>query len=214
MPNPPDKDLMFCLPVFAPDPGHEDKSAHDASVRARYYAVVSEEWRGVVTSQTALDKKLGQYPNARTFSAPTWRLVMDLWNTDCERNHDHKPTHDLGPRTSASTARAYTQSPRGASPSKSRRRVAPPTATSANTDEIAAKFAAWSQRQDAENVEASLPPMFYGVSGHNRVFANWDRAMAALKDSPGADLVYAYNEDQVRAFVREEAARMIKEANT
>ncbi|KAJ7240999.1 hypothetical protein B0H12DRAFT_1237123 [Mycena haematopus] len=229
MPKPaPDKVLNFCLPVFAPDAGHENKLTHDASAHARYYAVVSEEWSGVVTSQTTLHEKLKRCPKARTFSAASWRVLMDLWNDDCERNHHHNPSQtvarEMSPMASASTAQAYTQGPRGPSPTKGWR-VAPPHITStpgssrafptsnnpmANTDEIAARFEAWAQRQDTERT----PALFYGVSGHNRVFGDWGRAMAVFRKSPGADLIFAYNEDQVQAFVREEAERMIMEAET
>ncbi|KAJ7797374.1 hypothetical protein B0H14DRAFT_3493785 [Mycena olivaceomarginata] len=48
-------------------------------------------WAGVVTSSTALARQLDKYPDARMFSASTWKALMILWNQDCRLNHEHKP---------------------------------------------------------------------------------------------------------------------------
>jgi rubredoxin len=39
--------VLLCTPVYAPDPGHEDQDTHTGG----YFAVVHDEWKGVVTSQ-------------------------------------------------------------------------------------------------------------------------------------------------------------------
>ena len=44
-------DISFCLPHYKPEPGHENKNVHDASRRARYYAIVSGKEGVVVTSE-------------------------------------------------------------------------------------------------------------------------------------------------------------------
>ncbi|KAJ7270011.1 hypothetical protein B0H12DRAFT_1067443 [Mycena haematopus] len=233
-----DNFLHFCLPLYHPDPGHEDKAAHDASPRAFYYGIASQEgWGGVVSSSDALSRQLKKYPDARTFSASTWRGIMDLWNKDCERYHSHtaKELSDTELRSSASTARVPAERPRSISPTKGRshgttsptkfglrRKDTPATPGSSalppfpnpvrdragyNTADVAAQFESWAKERDSEQDEQ---PLLYGVSGHNRVFQDWDRAMKVLRDTPGADMVFAYDEASIREFVRGEAARMLK----
>ncbi|KAJ6505358.1 hypothetical protein C8R45DRAFT_923650 [Mycena sanguinolenta] len=267
--------LYFCLPHYKPDPGHEDKSVHDKSARARYYAIVAETWGGVVTSPEAVTRELARYPGARTFSAATWRDIMDWWNDDCQRNHDHESSTpesspDSSPQSSVSTALTPAEVPRSVSPLKltSRRVPSPtkgvmsssvprsaspskpkshrtPSPTKAiarlpppapliegalgspctmvpvspfpngarnrcmqqnNTEYVASKFQSWMEADGGER----KPLLFYGVSGHNRVFQDWDRAMAAMKSTPGADLIFAHDEAAVQEFVRVEAAQMLR----
>jgi hypothetical protein len=52
--------------------------------------------------------------------------------------------------------------------------------------------------------------LLYAVSGVNRIFQDRGRALVALKAQPGADLVFAYDEDTLWAFVDAEAERMRK----
>ncbi|KAJ7902389.1 hypothetical protein B0H13DRAFT_1882515 [Mycena leptocephala] len=265
------KTLNFCLPIYAPDPGHEDKSVHDASPWAFFYVIVSKEWGGVVTSRETLDRKLDQYPDARTFAASTWKAIIDLWNEDCECNHGHKS--DTPESSPAASACACTKGDRAPSPTKIKacrtpsptkgRSTSPPQAPSAaggsglppvanplqtghagragirfphpifhkaahnrdcqaevraareleDTAAIAAKFEAWSLARGIKEHEGSKSVLLYGVSGHNRVFQDWDRAMAALKETPGAELVFAHDEEAVHEFVRVETARMLKKFN-
>ncbi|KAF8145173.1 hypothetical protein K438DRAFT_1992112 [Mycena galopus ATCC 62051] len=81
--------IYFCLPCYKPDPGHENKDVHDASPRARYYAIVSGTEGVVVTSEDAMAREVKRDPNARQFSATTWTGIMELWNEDCELMHAH-----------------------------------------------------------------------------------------------------------------------------
>ncbi|KAJ7747906.1 hypothetical protein DFH07DRAFT_962326 [Mycena maculata] len=46
-------------------------------------------------------------------------------------------------------------------------------------------------------------PVMYAVSGKNRVFQDRGRAMAAFKGTPGADLVFTRNEDELFRFLAE-----------
>ncbi|KAJ6521650.1 hypothetical protein DFH09DRAFT_1331067 [Mycena vulgaris] len=48
--------------------------------------------------------------------------------------------------------------------------------------------------------------VMYAVSGHNRVFRDRDRAVALLKRTPGADLVFTRDEDEVFEFLAEDIA--------
>ncbi|KAJ6549027.1 hypothetical protein DFH09DRAFT_1320329 [Mycena vulgaris] len=46
--------------------------------------------------------------------------------------------------------------------------------------------------------------VMYAVSGHNRVFQDRGRALAVLQRSPGAELVFTRNEDEVFKFLAED----------
>lgn len=163
----------------------------------------------------ALACQLDEYPDARTFSASTWQALMVLWNQDCERNHEHKPW-EFGDPASFSTTRARSTSPEkstAAPPSTTRNfprnfPVSPVKAVRFDTDAVASRFESWFEGRKRQ------PPgedqLFYGVSGHNRVFQSWERAMVVLRETPGADLIFAHDEAGIHAFVREEAARMSK----
>ncbi|KAJ7799058.1 hypothetical protein B0H14DRAFT_3492001 [Mycena olivaceomarginata] len=211
-----EKSRYVCQPAYDPDPGHETRNVHDASPDGMYYAVVSQHWSGVVTSSKALARQLDKYADARTFSASTWKALMILWNQDCELNHEHKPW-ELGDPASFTTRK------RLASPVKSAAR-----AVRFDTDAVASKFDSWFERRQAP-APASISTMrsrpgspvksageedrlFYGVSGHNRIFQSWERAMVVLTETPGADLVFAHDEAGIYAFVRAEAARMLRDS--
>ncbi|KAJ7726038.1 hypothetical protein DFH07DRAFT_782845 [Mycena maculata] len=58
---------------------------------------------------------------------------------------------------------------------------------------------------DREGVEQGWgeAPVMYAVSGRNRVFRDRERAMAALKESPGAELVFTRNEVELFQFLED-----------
>ncbi|KAJ6512714.1 hypothetical protein C8R45DRAFT_920519 [Mycena sanguinolenta] len=76
------------------------------------------------------------------------------------------------------------------------------------TEYVVSQFESWFEANKHE------PPLLYGVSGHNRVFQDWDHAWATMKRTPGADLIFAHDEATVQEFVRTEAARMLEESKT
>ncbi|KAJ7829964.1 hypothetical protein B0H14DRAFT_2593600 [Mycena olivaceomarginata] len=53
-------------------------------------------------------------------------------------------------------------------------------------------------------------PVLYAVSGRNRVFQDRNRAMAVLQGTPGADLLFTRNEDELFEFLAEEVAGKMK----
>ncbi|KAJ7738681.1 hypothetical protein DFH07DRAFT_966016 [Mycena maculata] len=61
-----------------------------------------------------------------------------------------------------------------------------------------------------EPCDTSGGPVMYAVSGTNRVFQNRDRVMAALRGTPGADLIITNDEDEVFGFIAEEVGRKLK----
>ncbi|KAJ6456045.1 hypothetical protein C8R45DRAFT_1111049 [Mycena sanguinolenta] len=228
-----------CIPTYEPDPGHEDRDVHDRAPNAFYYAIVSKHWSGVVSSAETIARELRRDPEARTFTAPTWQAAMNWWKKDCLCHHDHDEDSALessGSSTCSSVSAVFPSSSisaalvqaRSASPMKpaSHRAVSPskpkshgtPSPTKAiakppprapqknSTDYVASKFQSWMGVGSGEH----NPVLFYGVSGHNRIFQDWGRAMAALRTIPDADLIFTYDEAEVREFVRVEAARMLQ----
>ncbi|KAF8179787.1 hypothetical protein K438DRAFT_1977148 [Mycena galopus ATCC 62051] len=81
---PPSPGLLLCEPIYAPDPGHKDRLTHNT-----FFAVVHEDWRGVVTSENTITRMLNAYPKARTFHANTWSRFDELWTEDCKEWHEH-----------------------------------------------------------------------------------------------------------------------------
>ncbi|KAF8144518.1 hypothetical protein K438DRAFT_2029153 [Mycena galopus ATCC 62051] len=75
---------MSCVPIYAPDAGHEDRDQHTGG----FFAVVHGHWKGVVPSKKTRDRMLDTYTGASTFSAPTWSSLEDLWALDCD-THGH-----------------------------------------------------------------------------------------------------------------------------
>jgi hypothetical protein len=168
----------------------------------------------------ALARQLDNYPDARTFSALTWKALMILWNQDCELNHEHKPWESGDPAS-------FTTRKCPASLVKSAAR-----AVRFDTDAVASMFDSWfegRQRQAPAPAPASISTtrsrpgspvksageedrLFYGVSGHNRIFQSWERAMVVLTETPGADLVFAHDEAGIYTFVRAEAAHMLRDS--
>ncbi|KAF7373334.1 hypothetical protein MSAN_00543000 [Mycena sanguinolenta] len=73
------------------------------------------------------------------------------------------------------------------------------------TEYVASKFESWIEAGKSEE----KPRLLYGVSGHNRIFQDWDQAMAALKSIPSAELMFSHDEADVWNFVRAEADRML-----
>ncbi|KAJ7321577.1 hypothetical protein DFH08DRAFT_889157 [Mycena albidolilacea] len=95
-----DYGVLLCTPVYAPDPGHEDQNTHTGG----YFAVVHDEWKGVVTSQESLAHALKRYPGARTFTAYKWSRFHDLWTLDCTEYHNHEPQTPAAPKQRAPTS--------------------------------------------------------------------------------------------------------------
>ncbi|KAF8188434.1 hypothetical protein K438DRAFT_1764197 [Mycena galopus ATCC 62051] len=75
--------LLLCEPIYAPDPGHEDRNNHAGG----FFAVVHEHWK-----EKTLARMLDAYPDSQTFDAPTWSRFQDLWNQDCTEYHYHPDT--------------------------------------------------------------------------------------------------------------------------
>ncbi|KAJ7182985.1 hypothetical protein C8R43DRAFT_1116598 [Mycena crocata] len=74
----------------------------------------------------------------------------------------------------------------------------------------------WREYEHYENRDGprngdGTPELMYGVSGHNRIFRDQDRAIEALKCTPGGEMVF-FGEDnsELRRFIEEEARRMKK----
>jgi rubredoxin len=42
-----DNGVLLCIPIYKPDRGHEDKDTHTGG----FFAVVHDDWKGVVTSE-------------------------------------------------------------------------------------------------------------------------------------------------------------------
>ncbi|KAJ6569309.1 hypothetical protein B0H19DRAFT_1256953 [Mycena capillaripes] len=130
----------LCTPEFAADPGHKDKAKHSASKEGWFYAVVTEDWKGAVTSQEHLDRIKSQDVGVRTFKASTWAQFMELWNVDCAEHHTHTglPLVDISSDSSYSRAASRVPSPtkiqrRTPSPTKMSRRTPSPTKAVAST---------------------------------------------------------------------------------
>ncbi|KAJ6513496.1 hypothetical protein DFH09DRAFT_1099879 [Mycena vulgaris] len=51
-------------------------------------------------------------------------------------------------------------------------------------------------------------PLMYGVSGHNHIFTDRARALEALEKCHGGELFFSDQEEEVIAFIEEEAGRM------
>ncbi|KAF8190032.1 hypothetical protein K438DRAFT_1971512 [Mycena galopus ATCC 62051] len=81
---PPSPGLLLCEPISAPDPGHEDQFSHNA-----FFAIIHEDWMGVVTSDNTIVRMLHVYPKARTFRTTTCSRFEALWNLDCTEYHEH-----------------------------------------------------------------------------------------------------------------------------
>ncbi|KAF8158820.1 hypothetical protein K438DRAFT_1776960 [Mycena galopus ATCC 62051] len=199
--------VFFCLPLCKPEPGHENKEVHDGSPRAHYYVIVSGKEGIVVTTEDAMAREMKPDPNARNFSASTWKEIMDLWIKDYStptrappksvtRGH---PTHSLSkaaakPLTTEEVAakfeNIFTTSPMKTKSHRSDRAKAAtkPLLNSSAVD-------------DAAHEVGSEPLLLYGVTGHNRLFRSKERAMAVLKATPGADLVFAHDEAGVKDFI-------------
>ncbi|KAJ6569173.1 hypothetical protein B0H19DRAFT_1065942 [Mycena capillaripes] len=227
-----DKHLYFCLPIYKPDPGHEDKDAHSASKRGTFYGVVSETWGGVLTSKHSFELKLQDHPGARTFESSTWAGITDLWLKDCEHNHGHAERE----RAKAAKSRRTPSPTKAASGSKVGRAPSPTKATTSGkvgrvapspTKLLVNPFAAHHHHCQASDGEARVTYiasmfeammgakdaadgacLFYGVSGHTRIFQDRKHAWAVFKDTPGAEFFFSDTEDEVWVFVEEEAACM------
>ncbi|KAJ7801378.1 hypothetical protein B0H14DRAFT_2615351 [Mycena olivaceomarginata] len=87
------------LPSINPTPA-TDRWMH----RGPFYAVVSDEWRGVVTSSASLERMKLKHPQARTFKASPWSRFDELWNMDCTEYHNHEGESPMSPSMPESSA--------------------------------------------------------------------------------------------------------------
>ncbi|KAF7367671.1 hypothetical protein MSAN_00830800 [Mycena sanguinolenta] len=76
--------ILLCTLIYAPDPGHEDQEMH-----SEFYAIVHDDWKGIVTSSNTMARMLKVYPGARTFQATSWSEFIKTWNLNCTEYHDH-----------------------------------------------------------------------------------------------------------------------------
>ncbi|KAJ7719763.1 hypothetical protein B0H14DRAFT_2642889 [Mycena olivaceomarginata] len=81
-----DNGTLLCVPIYSPDAGHENRQTHTGG----FFAVIHDNWKGVVTSEASLTRALSRYASARTFSAFTWSRFLDLWTLDCAEYHEHE----------------------------------------------------------------------------------------------------------------------------
>ncbi|KAJ7839847.1 hypothetical protein B0H14DRAFT_3697277 [Mycena olivaceomarginata] len=239
---PPYPGILLCTPIYQPDPGHEDRWKHPGP----FYAVVSEEWRGVVTSITSLERMKLKYPDARTFQASPWSRFDKSWNMDCTEYHNHEGEHPKCPATPESSTPSSPLtvvpsllpplgSPQPTSPDRQRARLQSSHARPRMAaHDVEAAFQAGAQVISTKDgpivvwpefeVAGKLPhtptaehevveeiidahgskPVMYAVSGHNRVFQNRNRAMAVLQRTPGAELLFTRDENQLFEFLAEE----------
>ncbi|KAJ7158162.1 hypothetical protein C8R46DRAFT_1225180 [Mycena filopes] len=130
---PPGPRTLLCIPNYLPDAGHEDRWKH----RGTFFAIVDDEWKGVVTSEKALLRLLTRYPRARTWNAEGWSTFNRLWTMDCAEYHFHPgDPRDVFPTTPSSTPPSSPSSltestARSVSPS-------PPSLSKADLAELAA----------------------------------------------------------------------------
>ncbi|KAJ7304693.1 hypothetical protein DFH08DRAFT_903250 [Mycena albidolilacea] len=90
-----DHGVLLCIPIYSPDAGHEDRDTHTG----RFFAVVHENFKGVVTSEASLTRTLTKYPGARTFNASTWSEFDRRWTLNCTEYHEHQgETHEVRAR--------------------------------------------------------------------------------------------------------------------
>ncbi|KAJ7823992.1 hypothetical protein B0H14DRAFT_2597594 [Mycena olivaceomarginata] len=101
-----DNGTLLCIPIYSPNAGHEDWEAHTGG----FFAVIHDNWKGVVTSQTSLTRALSRYPGARTFSAFTWSRFLDLWTLDCSEYHEHENKTPEGRARAALRVRQHLRS--------------------------------------------------------------------------------------------------------
>ncbi|KAF7341885.1 hypothetical protein MSAN_02044100 [Mycena sanguinolenta] len=76
--------ILLCTPIYAPDPGHEDRE-----IQTEFHAIVHEDWKGVVTSSNTMARMLKVYTGARTFRATSWPELINMWHLDCTEYHNH-----------------------------------------------------------------------------------------------------------------------------
>ncbi|KAJ7797375.1 hypothetical protein B0H14DRAFT_3548179 [Mycena olivaceomarginata] len=69
-----------------------------------------------------------------------------------------------------------------------------------DTATVASKFDSWLVSRERQGSASDEQPLLYGVSGHNRIFQSWERAMVALRATPEADSVFAHDEAGIQAF--------------
>ncbi|KAJ7803420.1 hypothetical protein B0H14DRAFT_2613364 [Mycena olivaceomarginata] len=262
---PPYPGILLCTPIYhQPDPGHEDRWTHPGP----FYAVVSEEWRGVVTSMPR--------PGCGSTGCGTWTAQSTITTKESTRRALRRPSqapplsidanrfYDLA---STLTFIAHNCVPRQGQFS---RRNAPRNAPKMTKDELdflassrpmqgpispqrlnqqfvivpnpqvpigkapackaAARIRAWLRTMsrplsgwearshsptEHEVVEEIIDAhgstaVMYAVSGHNRVFQNRNRAMAVLQRTPGADLLFTRDENQLFECLAEEVAGKMK----
>ncbi|KAJ6586512.1 hypothetical protein DFH09DRAFT_1075434 [Mycena vulgaris] len=322
--SPPPTMMLLCQPIYAPDPGHEDRW----NISGPFYAVISREWKGAVTSKhvsfffcigwpltrrsESLTRILERYPFARTWKAEPWSTFQRLWNLDCTEYHHHEdevPCKSLTladvlclhppphlPSTPPPPYLSITVTPTALDPAASIKGVitaptpmTPKKLTREELNELAnmrPRAGPISPRRlnqqftralGAQAVVSATPPftpsphslhalaaplprpctlptpssisvaslplldtpssaaphtqtpsqghglqvdreeegaveghgaLMYAVSGHNHLFRDRHRALATFQRSPGADLVFSHDEDEVFDFLAEEAWKM------
>ncbi|KAJ6584539.1 hypothetical protein B0H19DRAFT_1058946 [Mycena capillaripes] len=229
---------LLCTPIFSPDPGHKDTQIHSKASKEWFYGVVTKNWKGIVTSKEAVDRLTAKDPTARTFKAPTWGRIHELWHVDCAERHDHeapllpvvvniasdfpfsRPTSRAPLPTKVSR---HTPSPtKPASMSKSKtvgiQFCIPPFHTAndhlpcqlVQFDPLDQDTAAIAARFEAWSINKEQAPLMFAVSGTSRIFRDRYSALAAFLEIPSVELFYTYDEDVVLDFINKEAAQMLK----
>ncbi|KAJ7763243.1 hypothetical protein B0H14DRAFT_3510699 [Mycena olivaceomarginata] len=232
--------VLLCTPVYAPDPGHEDQDTHTGG----YFAVVHDDWKGVVTSQVA-----GARSEALPRRSHLHRVHVVEHNAFLVAENARIETEDKA-RIKRQEELAYLATTKPPlvplSPQCARlqfERVlglgagagAPPFHNVPDLPIVALPppaipvlpgrpkdLAAMDGNSHLKHTRhrdvaatATLPPGYsdfelgpnaprlFAVSGHSRVFRNRDRAVAVLQQTPGAELFWSCNPQEVWQFIAE-----------
>ncbi|KAF8178810.1 hypothetical protein K438DRAFT_1769268 [Mycena galopus ATCC 62051] len=251
---PPSPGLLLCEPIYAPDPGHENRLTHNA-----FFAIIHENWMGVVTSDNTIARMLAAYPKARTFRAT---ISPETWTLPSLHNKGELPTEDARNREAVVKENIQRNLGRTRPPPvpidpSAPTPCLPGIAARLGAAEIAARDAAVDALPSelADGISAmtiKLPPTYdarvHGTlnsHAHTRALSHplpiepidgmsqdgeqtecyWagntsigldtpvmyaltfvfrDRAMAVFRATPGAELAYSHNTDELLCFLEDE----------
>ncbi|KAJ7823741.1 hypothetical protein B0H13DRAFT_1919508 [Mycena leptocephala] len=204
---PPYPGVLLCEPKFAPNPGNENIEG--------YFAVVSESWKGIVTSEHALIQMLNKHTPTRTFKADTKFRILELWVQDCTKYHNHEgevpesraAAYDCTlpssppPSASCSPPSSLPSSPFSATNSTDSRVSSPMATPSPSPTKADAVIC-----EDAREALLVLP-MLYAVGGHQHILSDWEKAIDLFKRTPGAELAFRHTTVEIWAFLGDNSVR-------
>ncbi|KAJ7066289.1 hypothetical protein C8F01DRAFT_1079918 [Mycena amicta] len=89
--------VLLCRPIYALDL-RETRENHPGP----FYAVICQDFRGVVGTRDSLRAILKTYPEAQTWIAPDWTTFDRRWTLDCTEYHYHDDDEpDIEPERSS-----------------------------------------------------------------------------------------------------------------